>query len=108
MMRWASTAPTQLGLGHLLILGLPELLVDHIDPLQEALIAGSSSSSSRVEPRRDAAHRVEPLRAAEHEGGRRGGHDWEQVAVELRSWEPTGARPMSAAVTHQHQQHGQL
>jgi hypothetical protein len=60
MMRWASTAPTQLELGHLLILGLPELLVDHIDPLQEALIAGSSSSSSRVEPRRDAAIALSP------------------------------------------------
>jgi hypothetical protein len=59
-MRWASTAPTQLELGHLLILGLPELLIDHIDPLQEALIAGSSSSSSRVEPRRDAAIELGP------------------------------------------------
>jgi hypothetical protein len=37
MMRWASTAPTQLELGLLPILGLPELLIDHIDPLQEAL-----------------------------------------------------------------------
>jgi hypothetical protein len=48
MKRWASTAPTQLELGLLLILGHPELLIDHIDQLQEALIAGSSSSSSRV------------------------------------------------------------
>lgn len=60
MMRWASTAPTQLELGLLLILGHPELLIDHIDPLQEALIAGSSSSSSQVEPRRDAAIALSP------------------------------------------------
>ena len=57
---WASTAPTQLELGRLLNLGHPELLIDHIDPLQEALIAGSSSSSSRVEPRRDAAIALGP------------------------------------------------
>ena len=60
MMRWASPAPTQLELGLLLSLGLPELLIDHIDPLQEALIVGSSSSSSQMAPRRDAAIALSP------------------------------------------------
>jgi hypothetical protein len=100
MMRRASTAPTQLELGHLPILGLPELLIDHIDPLQEALHRREQLILQPGGAATGRRHRVEPLRAAEHEGGRRGGHDWEQVAVELRSWEPTGARPMSAAVNH--------
>ena len=108
MMRWASTAPTQLELGHLPILGLPELLIDHIDPLQEALHRREQLILQPNGAATGRPHRVEPLPAAEHEGGRRGGHDWEQLAVELRSWEPTGARPMSATVTHQNQQHGQL